>query len=175
MSIQKATSLAEEALDLAWDGELPVDPKQLAEDLLVRNFSDPSKEKIPVVVRGRSAQRLDGCSGQAQLAWDDDGYYYLCEYNLEEVSYRNRFTIAHELAHVLLGHVREGRAPKRDTNFKNYDPDETDANAFAASLLMPAHLVKRLYKSARNVQELADAFGVSSMAMSYRLQNLGLV
>ncbi|WP_052959708.1 ImmA/IrrE family metallo-endopeptidase [Pseudomonas lundensis] len=76
----------------------------------------------------------------------------------------------------MLGHVREGRAPKRDTSFNNYnDPDEIAANAFAANLLMPEDLVRDLYGSARNVQDLAEAFGVSSVAMTYRLKNLGMI
>lgn len=174
MSLRKAASLAEEALDLVWDGVLPVDPKHVAEQLLVKNFDDPDGEDIPVVVRGRPGHMLGGASGQAQLARDDDGYYYLCEYNRDEIYYRNRFTIAHELAHVVLGHVKEGCTPLRDTTFQNYDPDEADANAFAANLLMPSAVVKRLYKSARNLEELADAFGVSTISMTYRLKNLGI-
>jgi hypothetical protein len=176
MSIQKATSLAAKVLDLSWDGRFPVDPKDIAEDLLVRNYSGEHRdEKIPVVVRGRSSYVLDGSSGQARLARDDKGYYYLCEYNSEEISYRNRFTIAHELGHVVLGHVAEGKAPKRDTTFSNNDPDEVDANAFAAALLMPEKFVRKLYRSARNVQELSEAFGVSTVAMTYRLKNLGII
>jgi len=176
MSIRKAVSLADKALDLSWDGTLPVDPKEIAEDLLIKNFSGSGDDKLPVVVRGRSSSFLEGVSGQARLAKDRDGYYYLCEYNKEEISYRTRFTIAHELAHVMLGHVREGRAPKRDTAFNNYqDPDEVAANAFAANLLMPEDLVRDLYRSARSVQDLAEAFGVSSAAMTYRLKNLGII
>lgn len=177
MSIQKATSLAMDILDLCWDGKLPVDPSAIADDLLVKNFSSDSRtEKVPVVVKGRSSSFLGGVSGQARLARDKDGYYYLCEYNEEEISYRNRFTVAHELAHVALGHVREGRAPKRDASFNNYsDPDEVDANAFAAALLMPEKFVRRLYRSARSIQELAEAFGVSTAAMTYRLKNLGII
>jgi hypothetical protein len=176
MSIRKAVSLAEKALDLAWDGSLPVDPKEIAEDLLIKNFSSGAEAKLPVVVRGRSSSFLDGCSGQARLAKDDRGYYYLCEFNNEEISYRTRFTVAHELAHVMLGHVREGRAPKRDKAFNNYqDPDEVAANAFAANLLMPEDLVRKLYRSAKDVQDLAEAFGVSAVAMSYRLKNLRII
>lgn len=177
MSIQKATSLAAEVLELSWDGRLPVDPKDIAEDLLIRNFSDGRRgEKIPVVVKGRSSSYLDGISGQARLAKeDDDSYFYLCEYNREEISYRNRFTIAHELGHVVLGHVVEGKAPKRDTTFTNKDPDEKHANAFAAGLLMPEKYVRKFYRSADSIQELADAFGVSTAAMNFRLKNLGII
>ncbi|MNJ73273.1 hypothetical protein D3C77_700470 [compost metagenome] len=75
----------------------------------------------------------------------------------------------------MLGHVTDERSPKRDTTFTNDDPDERYANAFAATLLMPEKYVRKLYRSARNIQELADAFGVSTAAMNFRLKNLGIV
>ncbi|WP_047281813.1 hypothetical protein [Pseudomonas lundensis] len=63
MSIRKAVSLAEKALDLSWDGALPVDPQEIAEDLLIKNFSASGDDSLPVVVRGRSSDFLDGVSG----------------------------------------------------------------------------------------------------------------
>ncbi|MNN80029.1 hypothetical protein D3C81_1967230 [compost metagenome] len=126
-------------------------------------------------MKARSSALLKGASGQARLEHNDDGWLYVCEYNRDEVSYRNRFTIAHELGHVVLGHVTDERSPKRDTTFTNDDPDERYANAFAATLLMPEKYVRKLYRSARNIQELADAFGVSTAAMNFRLKNLGIV
>ncbi len=50
------------------------------------------------------------------------------------------------------------------------------ADYFAACLLMPKRLVKRRYcQGQQRVSELAAEFGVSSIAMHYRLQQLGLV
>lgn len=103
------------------------------------------------------------------------GMFFFCDYNSEEISYRNRFTIAHELGHVLLGHVNEGNPRERDTTFGNYNPVERAANIFAAELVMPEMKVKELFRGASSVQQLSEIFGVSNAAMSYRLQNLGLV
>lgn len=175
MTVHQATSRAGKVLELCWDGRLPVNPKDLAEDLLVKNYSTNRDEKIPVIVRACSSTSLGYASGQACLERDDDGWFYVCEYNRDEISYRNRFTIAHELGHVVLGHVTDERSPKRDTTFTNDDPDERYANAFAAALLMPEKFVRKLYRSARNIQELADAFGVSTAAMNFRLKNLGII
>ncbi|RZA15660.1 MAG: ImmA/IrrE family metallo-endopeptidase [Proteobacteria bacterium] len=175
MSFQKAASKASRILDLCWDGRLPVNPKELAENLLVKNYSRKDGEKIPVVVKARSSHLLKGASGLARLAKEDDRWFYVCEFNRDEISYRNRFTIAHELGHVVLGHVTDERSPKRDTTFTNDDPDERFANAFAAALLMPEKFVRKLYRSARGIQELADAFGVSTAAMNFRLKNLGIM
>ncbi len=176
MSVQKAVSKAGKILDMCWDGRLPVNPKALAENLLVRDYGRANGGKIPVVVKARSSQHLEGASGQARLRHDDeDGWYYLCEFNRDEISYRTRFTLAHELGHVVLGHVTDERSPKRDTTFANDDPDERYANAFAAALLMPEKFVRKLYRSARDIQQLAEAFGVSTAAMRFRLKNLGII
>lgn len=61
------------------------------------------------------------------------------------------------------------------------DPDEIDANAFAASLLMPADWVRERW--AENTDLLDDQwmvrtarqFGVSTQALMYRLENLQLL
>jgi Zn-dependent peptidase ImmA (M78 family) len=49
---------------------------------------------------------------------------------------------------------------------------EREANVFAAELLMPEELVRRLGGS--NTREVAATFKVSEEAMSWRLYNLGL-
>jgi Zn-dependent peptidase ImmA (M78 family) len=51
---------------------------------------------------------------------------------------------------------------------------EREANEFAADLLMPAAMVRRHAGAVASPRDLAEAFEVSPIAMSYRLQNLGL-
>jgi transcriptional regulator with XRE-family HTH domain len=93
---------------------------------------------------------------------------------------RQRFTIAHELGHHLLGHhdrfhldlaapsSGEGDDPLYDWRL------EREANDFAANLLMPASLVREAYKAAPTTNMIAKRFGVSPLAMGYRLVDLGL-
>ena len=53
---------------------------------------------------------------------------------------------------------------------------ELAADYFAACLLMPKRLVKRLWgEGVQRTTDLANAFGVSEVAMRYRLEQLGLV
>lgn len=179
MSTQIAVSLAKKALEIAWDGSLPVRPEVIATKLSVvmPGSTTGEKKRIPVVVRGSSPFELP-VSGQASyVEIDGQPPYFLCEYNNFEPDYRNRFTAAHELGHVFLGHVVDGKKPKRDTDFKtnNFDPDEIAANAFAAELIMPADEVTRLFNAAKGISELSNAFGVSTAAMRFRLKNLGLI
>lgn len=79
---------------------------------------------------------------------------------------RTRFTVAHELGHVVLhgddALDLDGRA----------DPDhqeqiEREANAFAARLLIPDAALKRLTNISADA--LAKRFGVSSMMAARRI------
>lgn len=102
---------------------------------------------------------------------------------------RQRFTIAHELGHLQMhdgayivdSTVRINR--RDDLSSMATNSQEIDANAFAAALLMPPALVRsaldqvraaRRANPSRVAEQLAEHFGVSAEAMSYRLINLGL-
>jgi Zn-dependent peptidase ImmA (M78 family) len=102
---------------------------------------------------------------------------------------RQRFTVAHELGHLILHRGRpivvdSVRVNLRDSRSSMAtDLEEIEANSFAAELLMPQALVLRNFRSAVDrgerdlrqlVKDLALGFGVSEQAMDYRLQNLGL-
>lgn len=58
---------------------------------------------------------------------------------------RQRFTVAHEIGHIYLRHIHlnaeSDRSKSAATSTKNNEEMENDANAFAASLLMPRGLV----------------------------------
>ena len=103
---------------------------------------------------------------------------------------RQRFTIAHELGHWFLhpgrpytvdSTIRVNR--RDDLSSLATDREEIEANAFAASILMPEDLVQAAAQivgsiGARTAKEaivrLANRFEVSEDAMSFRLHNLGL-
>lgn len=110
-------------------------------------------------------------------------------------SLRQRFTIAHELGHLQLKHQRQGvfvdTPEKYYTFFRDSksstgeDVQEREANAFAAAILMPRDLViqaaNEIYRSGITrkedfdiVEQLAEQFNVSKLAMSIRLTNLDL-
>ena len=90
-------------------------------------------------------------------------------YNKDHAMVRNRFTVAHELGHVLLGHTE--RSVPVELNSKDYY--ECEANQFAAELIMPLTLLKNAIKKYRTVGELAYAFWVSKEAMGWRVMETG--
>jgi Zn-dependent peptidase ImmA (M78 family) len=106
---------------------------------------------------------------------------------------RKRFTLAHELGHFFLKHftgthVDRGQnyAPivfmRNDDSSKALYLPEIAANKFAAELLMPERMVHRqLDEVIRNcdteeevISEMANRFIVSELAMTHRLNNLGI-
>jgi len=147
-----------------WRGTLPVDPMQIAafEGLtaLASNPFDETHQKW-----------MSGASGRF------DAGHRLIMYSGTEPPVRQRFTVAHELGHFALQHGNAFR--DYPSSFSSHAADwmEREANQFAAELLMPADALVRIVRSGTvaDAGALAAMFNVSKVAMSYRLQNLGLL
>lgn len=98
--------------------------------------------------------------------------------NKDDAIKRQRFTIAHEIGHIILHHENMDKEFK-EIDFRSangtYDLRETQANSFAAALLMPREKSKRVWELLVDVDDFADAFHVSKQAAAIRLMNLGLL
>lgn len=85
---------------------------------------------------------------------------------------RQRFTCAHELGHILLGHVGQyelvNREPSRGDN-----PIEQAANVFAARLLAPACVLWAL--NARTPEQIARLCDISHQAATFRAERMELL
>ncbi len=82
---------------------------------------------------------------------------------------RQRFTIAHELGHILLGHVGQYKLVNREPS-KNDNPIEQEANVFASRLLAPACVLWGCNaKTAEDIMKLCD---ISRTAAEYRQQRM---
>jgi Zn-dependent peptidase ImmA (M78 family) len=102
---------------------------------------------------------------------------------------RQRFTIAHELGHLVLHQSYPSTFVddalvffRSEGNTYAADPEELEANEFAGTLLMPqACLQEDLSKELIDamdeaaVRDLASRYHVSSQALTIRLLNLGLL
>ncbi|WP_082700394.1 ImmA/IrrE family metallo-endopeptidase [Magnetospirillum sp. XM-1] len=92
--------------------------------------------------------------------------------NRRHAKVRQRFTVAHEIAHYLLHRDRIGLGLTDDTFYRSTQSDsvEREANRLAADILMPWHLVhKATAHGTRDPEALSQAFEVSEAAMSIRL------
>ncbi|WP_294984101.1 ImmA/IrrE family metallo-endopeptidase [uncultured Fenollaria sp.] len=114
--------------------------------------------------------------------------------NMYEPLVRQRFTIAHEIGHILLGH---GGISYRDTSYTIYKDliermNEVSANTFAAELLMPERLLRKALENTMSelnydkTQKFSDSdidylaentakkMMVSVESFKYRLKNLNI-
>lgn len=94
---------------------------------------------------------------------------------------RQRFTLAHELGHYMLHRHLVGDGVDDDRAYRSTEvgkyhntligpSEETEANKFAANLLMPRELVNEEWaKPESSVQSMTELFQVSEHAMSIRL------
>jgi Zn-dependent peptidase ImmA (M78 family) len=106
---------------------------------------------------------------------DHGGNVYI---SAAEPKYRQSFTIAHELGHFLIHSDRkqEEILYRRDViNLNTEDQTiESEANWFAASILMPEEKFTEYWKATKNESLIADYFGVSPTAVRLRVKNLNL-
>jgi len=116
-------------------------------------------------------------SGMIERKADDQ---YVISVNVSDSPVRRRFTAAHELAHYVYHRDLMGRSHSDGrlyrvvpadglSNDRIGAPEETEANRFAANLLMPQHLIEFLEgKGITDIEELASRLDVSVPAMRVR-------
>jgi Zn-dependent peptidase ImmA (M78 family) len=91
---------------------------------------------------------------------------------------RQRFTLAHELGHVRMGHGPVVDHPAAFTGGESAPDDEVQANVFAAEFLVPHAAVKARVQAPVSLEEvvrLACEFGVSAQMVRIRLQTAGVL
>ena len=152
---------AQEVLNTYWDGSLPINVREIARRMGINVVEDPSMD----------------ASGMIEISHDDSATITI---KSTEFGPRQSFTLAHEIGHYALGHVSLNNRLLRDeaSNFMTgtFQPVEREANQFAAALLMPAQMLQIAIKQGHtSITGLARLFGVSEVAMKWRLVNLKLI
>ena len=95
--------------------------------------------------------------------------------NDDDCYYRQRFTIAHEIGHILL-HKHPAFIDYRKESGGYHDSKEQSANCFAANLLMPENVfVEKWMQTCGSLPMLSQLFAVSEDAVYFRAKNLGLL
>ena len=82
---------------------------------------------------------------------------------------RQRFTAAHELGHLMLGHVGRSGLVNREPSPQD-DPIEQAANVFASRLLAPACVLWGC--GVESAEEIADLCDISEQAAALRWQRM---
>ena len=113
---------------------LPIDPLHVCEELniLVIPFSETKNDGFFEAIGIDLIDDLDG------FCYKGEGANYIIFYDdARTPKERVNFTIAHELGHIILGHLENMTTrPRYMTNRQN-DPREKEADAFAGELIRP--------------------------------------
>lgn len=126
------------------------------------------KQTFDVIVKGVPNDMFNG-KGDAMTQTRDKCVFII--YNDSRAVVRKRFSVAHELGHLYIGHLHGNSS--NDLNSTNFD--EIEANAFAAHLLMPPELLRKDIKTGMNKPEdLAAKYNVSVDALWFQLRNTNL-
>lgn len=162
--------------------------EQLVHEMLVSNSITAAPVPVDVLAKraGAQVQEHDFKNEISGMLLRTNGQQIIAV-EASQHPVRKRFTIAHELGHLLL---HQGEEVRIDTDFRvnlrssssstaEY-VEEIEANAFAASLLMPEQFLKRDMhnvdyfdiEDASHVKRLAGLYKVSAQAMTIRLVNL---
>jgi Zn-dependent peptidase ImmA (M78 family)/DNA-binding XRE family transcriptional regulator len=148
-------------------------------DRPIEDFRELLEEFESIAVFGREVDDPEFCG---MLLFDLESGVAAMLVQERMRSSRRRFTLAHEYGHYIWKKSQNDLSP--DVLFgddKKDRPEEVFCICFAAGLLIPAEGVTNFFAgkpkgcNAERVMELADCFGVSFQAASYRLQNMGLM
>lgn len=142
-----------------YQNEAPVNVMGIAKELGLKIYQDELPEGI------------SGCIIRKSESNDGDGFIVVVD--KDEPYVRQRFTAAHEIGHFVLHKEMIGDGLQENYLLradKMTNRQESQANQFAADILMPFHLINKLMEEGYNtVETLAQKLEVSKIAMGIRL------
>lgn len=115
---------------------------------------------------------LDDTLGSNEPGWtfQKNGQHHICV-NANDREERQRFTICHEIAHIVTGLPSEHEAAPQ-WSYAKRSPNEILCDVFAAELLLPATIFKPMVEksdvSLAAIDDLAEQFQASVMATGSR-------
>jgi len=181
----RATSILESVPDYIWNGQtLPVPVEDIVDSmygLMVRDVADMSQ--APGAPEDVNADQISG------LLLTGLGEIWVNQTEANRWPTRRRFTISHELGHWVLHRTGQQKlfcrtaevlsdqdlaeAERKVTTRPAIPVTEEEANAFAAALLMPAHLVNEHHEKCRgDLAKLKETFNCSEKAMNRRVRSV---
>lgn len=160
------------AIRLALDE--PLDPERLAQHLGVAVWRPKDVPDLPCRSLSQLVQKDSDSWSAVQL---QIGTSRLIIVNSAHPSTRQRSSIAHELAHLILLH-----APSRiDVSEKGYlvlssfeGEEEDEADWLSGALLVPREGLLKMFRIRQDHGALAEHFGVSLQLLEWRLRMTGV-
>lgn len=169
---ERSIRIAQEFILAAGIWRLPVDPFSLYDQhgWLLYNCSETA------AIRGvPDPFNVLGTGADARTMRERMEGMYVTVYDESQIPDRTRWTLAHEIGHILLGHLTDFEATclaRGGLTSQQYAVLEREANVFAAELLMPMMIIKAL--GVTTAPAIARICLVSGEAARNRVSELGL-
>jgi Zn-dependent peptidase ImmA (M78 family) len=125
-----------------------------------------------------------------KLALPNQAVQYKIAINSERPLNRQRYTLAHELGHIISDKCgsyskvefdKSGLIKDKESDTEailhrdeTKNPCEYEANQIAANLLMPTLIVKQYVSLGLTIKKMAEILGVSEQALNIQKKNLGM-
>jgi Zn-dependent peptidase ImmA (M78 family) len=126
--------------------------------------------------KGIKIEEIKMPSGYADVAGFYDENEKTIYLDIKDPPKRKLFSIAHELGHIFLNHKHATVLYRVTRDDENYSPEESEANSFAAHLLMPEFMLRdymrKLNLSKSDYVVLSNIFGTPISSMRYTLEHL---
>ena len=132
--------------------------------------------KIRVLAYGQNTKLIEqACLSQAVHRTDGLTFYIgetpIVLFDEKMLPARAKFTVAHELGHIILGHVKPGGVTTVNREpHPNDEPEERAANIFAARLLAPACVLWGL--DVHTTEEIMELCHISRQAAQFRANRM---
>lgn len=146
--------------------------RRYAPDDILRTFGAGAPPVDVVgIARGMGVEVLPATNVSFDASLESSADHAVIEVNAHHPPVRQRFSIAHELGHLMLHPL--GQSFRDTAGAMTANSQERAANRFAAQLLMPSWMLKPLVRTFKSdTKGLARVFQVSELAMSYRIRSL---
>jgi len=135
-------------------------------------INSPPVKLAPIVkhlnIKAFEQDFKEGLSGISLT--DEEGKSFIGYRKLDH-DHRKRFSVAHEIGHIMLGHTH----PKTYGEIEKADSC-AEANEFASELLMPLRFLKLdIASGITNPKKLIERYWVSEQAFWVKIRNSGLL
>ena len=152
--------------ELGLDPHAPLCPRRLAEHLAVPIKELSTHPGVPKEIK-------DYWQSNAEFTFSGliitDGAYKEIVHNDFHHARRQNSNIAHELAHIILGHPLA--VPILSNGERAYDPEiEEEAKWLGATLLLPKKSTVHIVLHSLSLEYVQQEYGVSSELIRYRVQ-----
>ncbi len=152
----------------------PLDPSQLAESLGVLVLTPNDLGALDEDIRRRL---LNDHGDNWSAITVTDGHSHLIVANSSHADARQNSDLAHELAHIILGHEPSMMfmSPNSGLALRTYNEDqEREADWLAACLLLPRDALLATRRRRLSDEEICSEYGVSSAMLRFRLNITGV-